>query len=200
MIPAPKEILDTWFGEDQESAEAVAARSAIWFGGQPSFDEQLRERFEILPAQALQGDLSHWGQSPPSILALVLVLDQFPRNLYRGKEEAFAYDPVALKVATIAREAGLDAQLTPLEAVFLYLPFEHAEDAPMQEQSVILFRELLGRAPSALLGQFESFLSYAIRHQEVIDRFGRFPHRNRILQRASTLEEIDYLKAGGESF
>ena len=128
------------------------------------------------------------------------MLDQFPRNLYRGSPRSFAYDSAALDVCRAALARGLDSQLHPLEAVFLYLPLEHAEDLAMQEQCVSLFCRLVARAPAQLSEQFESFAGYAERHHAVIEQFGRFPHRNAALGRQSTPAEISYLRSGGESF
>ncbi len=200
MIETPESVIDFWFGDDLDSPDAVAERCRLWFEGDPSFDELVRERFEDLPSQALQGQLDSWRLGVRSNLALVLVLDQFPRNLYRDSAQCFAYDPLAYEVAVAAIEHGFDNELAPLEATFLYLPLEHAEDVDAQARCVSLFRSLLHRAPVALRPQFESFLSYAIRHREVIGRFGRFPHRNAVLGRPSTGEERAYLESGGEAF
>lgn len=200
MTLEPESVLAFWFGDGLESAEALAERAGVWFAGDPSFDESIRERFESLPERALRGELDAWSRAPRSCLALVLVLDQFPRNLHRGTARSFACDPRAYGVALEALERGFDRELAPLEASFLYLPLEHAEDAEAQERCVSLFRELLERAPPELAPRFDAFLSYALRHQEVIRRFGRFPHRNAILDRPSTSEERAYLEAGGDTF
>jgi uncharacterized protein (DUF924 family) len=196
----PGAVLEFWFGKDITSADELAARSQLWFVGGDSFDESVRERFEDLPQRALAGGLAGWRGHARTSLALVLVLDQFPRNLHRGEALAFAFDSLAYEVAVGAIEQGFDAELAPLEATFLYLPFEHAEDRGAQERCVSLFRALVARAPAELRSQFESYLSYALRHQEVIDRFGRFPHRNTTLGRESTPEEQVYLESGGDTF
>jgi len=200
MEANPEDVLATWFGEGVASPERVTERARLWFAGDPAFDALLRERFAGLPARAQRGELDAWKESARSALALVLVLDQLPRNLYRDTAECFAYDGQACAVAAAAMARGFDAELTPLEATFLYLPLEHAEDIGSQEQCVSLFGALLGRAPEALHPQFEQFLAYAERHRDVIRRFGRFPHRNAALGRASTPEEIGYLDSGGERF
>jgi uncharacterized protein (DUF924 family) len=200
MNVTPESVLGFWFGDDLDSPEAAAARRLLWFGGDPSFDERIRRRFDGLPSHALQGGLDSWRQGARSSLALVLVLDQFPRNLYRGTAEAFAYDPLAKEVAVGALESRFDTALAPLEATFLYLPLEHSEDIEAQERCVSLFQNLLDRAPVDHRSQFESFLSYAIRHREVIRRFGRFPHRNAVFGRPSTSEELSYLESGGDTF
>jgi uncharacterized protein (DUF924 family) len=157
-------------------------------------------RFGELPERALAGELDAWNAQPRSALARVLVLDQFPRNLYRGTAQCFQYDPRACEVAVMALERGYDSELTPLEATFLYLPLEHAEDISTQDRCVSLFRRLLDRAAVGLRPQFENFLAFAIRHREVIDRFGRFPHRNAALGRPTTNNERSFLESGGDTF
>ena len=130
----------------------------------------------------------------------MIALDQLPRNLFRGTPQAFAYDSAALDLSRWALARKLDKKIHPVEAAFLYLPLEHAEDLALQAECVALFRALAERAPAPLRDRFESFLSYGERHHAVIERFGRFPHRNRILGRSSTPEELRYLKGGGEAF
>ncbi len=196
----PESVLEFWFGNALESPESTAARRTDWFGKDPAFDEHIRERFGELPSRAMLGELDTWRKEARPSLALVLILDQFPRNLYRGSPQAFACDALAREIAGTAIESQFDSVLAPLEAVFLYLPLEHAEDMAAQDCSVARFEALLKRAPASQRQQFESFLSYAIRHREVIGRFGRFPHRNAILGRHSTGEELSYLDSGGESF
>jgi uncharacterized protein (DUF924 family) len=154
----------------------------------------------MLPDRALAGEFSQWAASARTSLALILVLDQFPRNLYRGKAQSFAYDSAAVGVTRGALDRDLDSQLHPLEAAFVYLPLEHAEDSASQEQSVSLFRKLVDRAPAQLSDRFKLLAAYAERHQAVIEQFGRFPHRNAALGRCSTTAELDYLRSGGETF
>jgi uncharacterized protein (DUF924 family) len=200
MTENPDSLLRAWFGDDLETKEAVTARSRAWFGGDPSLDDLVRQQFSALPDQALRGDLNLWRGPPRSTLALAIALDQLPRNLFRSSPQAFAYDSAVLALSRWALDRELDCHVHPVEAVFLYLPLEHAEDLTIQVQCVARFRALLTRAPGTLLSQFESFLSYAERHREVIERFGRFPHRNQILGRPSTVDELRYLKEGGETF
>jgi uncharacterized protein (DUF924 family) len=200
MTATPGDILGFWFGEDLESPGAVAARVSLWFDSDQATDDLVRERFDGLPPIAERGELDSWLCEARTTLALVLVLDQFPRNLYRGTAQSFAFDSAAHKVAMTALERGFDAELRPLEAVFLYLPFEHTEDLESQELSVSLFRGLVDRVPPEVRRRFESFYAYAVKHRDVIERFGRFPHRNGILGRQSTSEETTFLESGGESF
>ncbi len=150
--------------------------------------------------RARSGALNSWRNTAYECLALVLVLDQFPRNVFCGTPESFAYDPLASEVALASIARGGDHDLDPVEAVFLYLPLEHAEDMRLQEQSLSLFRALRDRAPPGFEAQFASFEQYAIAHYEVIERFGRFPHRNAVLGRQSSEEERLYLESGGSGF
>jgi uncharacterized protein (DUF924 family) len=201
MIPAtPDSLLRAWFGEDLDTPEVVAERSRLWFSGDPSFDDLIFEHFSSFPERAIRGDFVSWRGAPRSTLALVIVLDQLPRNLFRETPRAFAYDSAAVELSRWILAQGLDAQLHPVEAVFAYLPLEHSEDLTLQVECVARFRALVERAPEALRSHFESYLSYAERHRQVIERLGRFPHRNHILGRASTPEEIRYLEEGGETF
>lgn len=175
------EVLRFWFEELDE---------AQWFKVDPAVDQRIRDRFLALHERLAQ-ELPADATSVPSVaLATVIALDQFPRNMFRGTPRAFSTDTQALQVASEAVDLGIDVLLTPQERVFLYLPFEHAEDAAAQAQSVALF-EKLGEA---------NFLDYAKRHKVIIDRFGRFPHRNAILGRASTAEEATFLLQPGSSF
>ena len=202
-IADPEAVLAFWFGDDVvalETPEALGPRVAVWFAPDPAFDARIRDRFADLPGRAWAGEFDAWRDDARATLALVLILDQFPRNLYRGQAESFAFDPLAYEVAVGAIARGFDAQVSPIEAMFLYLPLEHAEDADAQNRCVTLIDGLIGRCTAALQPQFESFRSYAVRHRDVIERFGRFPHRNALLGRAATTEEVAYLEAGGETF
>ena len=192
--------MEFWFGKDLQSVESIAERSALWFAGGEAFDRQIRDRFGDLPNRARQGQFDSWRQDAYSALALVLILDQFPRNLYRDTAKCFSYDALAYELAVSAVDSGFDRELGPLEATFLYLPFEHTESLEAQSRCVSLFRDLVERAPVTLRSQCDSFLDYAMRHQRVIERFGRFPHRNETLGRESTPEEIEFLKEPDSSF
>jgi uncharacterized protein (DUF924 family) len=196
----PETILQFWFGKNLDAPDRVAELSALWFGSSPAFDERIGARFGELPSLAAEGRFAAWRAAPRSSLALVLVLDQLPRNLYRGGPRSFAFDHLAVGVARTAIAWRFDQKLHPLQAAFFYMPFEHAEALALQQLAVERFRCLVDRAPRPLHEVFRSFLDYALRHQDVIRRFGRFPHRNRILGRPSTDEEQAYLAAGGETF
>ena len=191
-MPAFNSVLDFWFGAP-DSAERGRPRKC-WFTKDAAFDAQIRSRFMGLHEAACRGELAAWEQGPLSALSLVVTLDQFPRNMFRGAARAFASDPLALGVARRMVANGFDALLRPVERAFVYLPFEHAEDLAAQRRSLALFDGLAERADSA------STIDYARRHYEIIARFGRFPHRNDVLGMVSTVEEIEFLGQPGSSF
>lgn len=171
-----------------------------WFKGPPSFDNKIRARFGTLPTSAVHGELEHWHHDRISTLCLILVLDQFPRNLYRGLARAFEFDALGLKTALSALDRGFHCELHPVEAVFMYLPLEHAENPKLQDRSVALFESLNDRAPAGTEDYFRSAAESAQLHRDIILRFGRFPHRNLALGRRSTVEEQHFLDSGGETF
>ena len=189
-----QDVLDFWF-LPRDNPDYGKARPE-WFRKDPAFDAQIAERFGPVIAQAVAGGLREWDmQGPEGTLARILVLDQFTRNAYRGKPESFAGDMLALLAARALVDSGADRQLEPQQRAFAYMPFEHAEDARMQECAV----ELFGRLAQEHEG-FAEMLDYAHRHRGVIARFGRFPHRNPILGRASTPDELQYLGQPGAGF
>ncbi len=187
-----KEILDFWF--DSPEALDYGKPKAFWFAKKSEFDEELRSRFIKDYQRAAAGYLDEWKEFPDSCLALILLLDQFPRNMFRGTPEAFATDWEALSAAQHAIAKGYDQKLLPVQRWFIYLPFEHSENLDHQRKAVQFFQQL-GEHPDSA-----SAIKYAIRHMEVIERFGRFPHRNVILGRASTPEEKEFLKKSGSYF
>lgn len=186
------EVLDFWFGQPDEAD--YGKQRSFWFTKKPEFDQELRTRFLTDYEQAVAAPLDHWKNSPRSCLALVLLLDQFPRNMFRGTAQAFTADPQALSAAQHAVANGFDQELLMVQRWFVYLPFEHSENFADQRQSVKLFATLSDDPDNA------ATLDYAIRHYCVIARFGRFPHRNKILGRETTLEEAEFLKQPGSSF
>ncbi|MCU0842510.1 MAG: DUF924 domain-containing protein [Thiobacillaceae bacterium] len=189
-VASPAEVLDYWFGP----APSLAERRGLWFGKDPAADAEIRARFAATHRAARAGDLRDWLDAPDTALALVVVLDQFPRNMHRDTPAAFAADARALACARLALERGHDRRLEPVRRLFLYLPFEHSEDLADQRLSVRLFAEL-DREP----GLADAF-DHALRHYCVIARFGRFPHRNAILGRVSTAEEVAFLRQPGSRF
>ncbi len=198
--PQAEELLELWFGNELDDPAALEERVALWFSTDAGFDETLRERFGGLPDRARDGDLTTWRDHPRSALALVMCLDQLPRNLFRGTPGAFAYDSSALEAMRWALDRKFDRELHPVQTLFFYMPLEHAEDLGLQEESVERFSSLAKRVPAPLYEHFASNISFAERHREVIRRFGRFPHRNDVLGRTSSPEELEYLVEGGERF
>jgi uncharacterized protein (DUF924 family) len=185
-------VLDFWFGAP-DSPLRGRSRPA-WFRKSAEFDAEIRTRFAATWEAASLGGLSRWEETPLAGVALVVVLDQFPRNMFRGTPKAFASDPPALAAARRFIERGFDRILRPTERLFVYLPFEHAEDLASQEAALELFEELERNDPGSDL------LSFARRHHDIIARFGRFPHRNAILDRVSTPEEREFLQQPGSRF
>lgn len=191
MSATAQDVLDFWFAE---------ANAAHWFAADAGFDAQIRERFGETAKAAAGGQLDDWAATPSGWLALLLVLDQFPRNLYRNDPRAWAADAVAQRVALSGLARGDDRQLPAVQRVFAYLPLEHAEDSALQRRSVALFESLLAEAEPERRAEFENYLDYARRHRGVIARFGRFPHRNAALGRPDTPEETRYLARPGAGF
>jgi uncharacterized protein (DUF924 family) len=189
-LPLGDEVLDFWFGPAGGRGQARPE----WFRKDEQFDAEIRRRFGAAHAAAALGALDGWRTAPRSMLALVIVLDQFSRNLHRGDARSFAQDRHALECARAALARGDDATLLPVERQFLYLPFEHSEDLADQDRAVELMRAL--EAFEATRGLAE----WAERHRAVIRRFGRFPHRNAVLGRASTSAEAEFLRQPGSGF
>lgn len=187
MDKIAQEVLTFWFDDTQTMRKA-------WFVKSEAFDAEVRSRFLGVYNQALSGQFDSWIESARSCLALVIVLDQFPRNMFRDQPQSFASDAKALSVAQTAVAHQFDQQVPPIQRFFFYLPFEHSENLEHQNQSVALFEQFKNDS------QLREVYDYALRHRSVIDRFGRFPHRNRILARPSTPEEVEFLKQPGSSF
>jgi uncharacterized protein (DUF924 family) len=186
----PGEVLDFWFG----TLERRGQPRPEWFRKDPAFDAEIRARFGATLEAAAARELEAWRASAESILALVVVLDQFSRNIHRGSARAFAQDAHARECAEEAIERGDDLGMLPVERQFLYLPFEHSERLADQERALELFRTLEAFEPT------RGLLTWAERHHAVVARFGRFPHRNALLGRASTPEEETFLAQPGSGF
>jgi uncharacterized protein (DUF924 family) len=179
--PRAQDVLGFWFRGEE--------RDPRWFRKDDAFDLEIRERFLPLYGQAARGGLPAWRESPPECLALVIVLDQFPRNMFRGTAQAFAADALAREAARAIVAQGWDKAMRPAQRLFAYLPFEHSEHLADQDLSCELMK-----------GFDEEQVRYAERHRDIIRRFGRFPHRNAALGRAGTAEEIEFLKQPGSGF
>ena len=189
-------ILNYWFADRQFDDQRIA----FWFSGTSETDGIIREKFSADLERARRGELTGWQASPRGWLALIVLLDQFSRNIYRNTPQAFAHDSLAQRLTLEGIAEGIDRQLQPIERVFFYLPLEHAEDRALQARSVAVFEQLLDELSVEEKPRYQGFLDYAIRHREVIDRFGRFPDLNPILGRQTTPEEIEFLRQPGSSF
>jgi uncharacterized protein (DUF924 family) len=194
--PCARDVLDFWFGPADDPGHLQMR--AQWFRKDEAFDASILERFGTLIDKALIGEIDTWVAPPLTALpalAQVVVLDQFTRNAFRNSARMYAGDAMALQSARTLVASGLDRQLSGVQRLFVYLPFEHAEDLAHQRTSVQLF-EQLGRDEPALAG----LLDWAQRHHDVVERFGRFPHRNALLGRRSSVEELEFLRQPGSSF
>ncbi|HWU97240.1 MAG TPA: DUF924 family protein [Oxalicibacterium sp.] len=200
MTETAETIRTFWFGDDADDAAVAAQQSKLWWAKNDAADIEIRTRFQTSTLAAAKGALDTWAATPSGTLALILLTDQFPRNMYRGRPESFSFDPIALHWTLHALEHGFDASLRPIERIFIYLPLEHAESLMLQQRAVQLYEKLLSNVPTEQQSVFSGFVNFAVRHRDVIARFGRFPHRNAILGRASTQEEIAFLKTAGSSF
>ncbi len=187
-------VLDFWFGELDGVGMSDAVHRKLWFSADPALDARIRARYGTLVATALDGGLDDWADGDGGLVALVLLLDQFTRNIYRGSAQAFAGDPAALALARRAIAAGRHQRLPLIHRVFLYLPLEHSEALADQDRCVALFRALGGESGHP---QAAEFTRYAQAHRDVIARFGRFPHRNAVLGRSSTPAEEAWLARHG---
>ncbi|UTV99054.1 DUF924 domain-containing protein [Marinomonas rhizomae] len=174
-------VLDFWFNDIEPNQ---------WFEKNIDFDNTIKNRFGELHQQAVQGELSAWRHSPKSALAEIIILDQFSRNIYRDKPASFAADPMALALAQVAISKGFDQELSLSERSFLYMPYMHSESAVIHEEAVTLFRDL----------GIVNNLDFELKHKKIVDRFGRYPHRNAILGRQSSAEELAFLEEPNSSF
>ncbi len=202
-MDTPATIHAFWFGataDEDDEAAIIARQSALWWKKQPAVDAEIRQRFAPLVGRAAVGELDDWLRSPRGRLALVLLTDQFPRNIWRGQAAAFAFDVLALRWAKEAVARGLDRDARPIERVFLYLPLEHSEELADQRAAVRLFDALAGEVTPEQRPAFAGYLDYARRHLEIIERFGRFPHRNAALGRETRAAEAEFLRQPGSAF
>jgi uncharacterized protein (DUF924 family) len=198
-----RRVREFWFGKLPLNREALDERMKVWFAGEEfpqlvqECDAAIRTEFGVRVEAAFRGELASWADGPRRRLSLIILLDQFPRNIYRGRARAYAADEQALALALSGMQSGADAALDPVERIFFYMPLQHSESLEVQEESVAAYRRLLGEAPQLLRAPFEQTLKFAELHASIIRRFGRFPHRNRALRRASTSAERAYLREAG---
>ena len=186
-----QDVLEFWFSSAQKS---------LWYAKDEKFDADIRQRFLPTYEAAYAGELDEWRSTPESLLALIILLDQFPRNMFRGSPRAFASDAYALRLTKEGIERGFHGSLRGAQLDFFLLPLMHSESLAYQDQCLALFRALCDVAPAAVASRFANFLDYAERHRDVIQRFGRFPHRNALLGRESSAEELAFLREPGSSF
>jgi uncharacterized protein (DUF924 family) len=184
-----------WFGDAPAGdAAAAGAKMRRWYSGGPSMDGEVREKFAPLVERAVRGELDSWARTPRGRLALILLLDQFARHVWRDDPRGYSGDEKAQRLAVEALDAGLDAGLSLEERQFLRMPLAHAENRALQERNVAETEKLVAAVPEALLPVYQTAIELARRYLAVITRFGRFPHRNQVLGRDSTPEEIEFLK------
>lgn len=199
-IVDPEEILQFWFGELDELGRASEATQDRWWSKNPAFDAEIRERFGSTHAAAARGELDSWLAQPRSRLAYIIVLDQFSRNMFRDSAGMFATDEKALRAALTGIEAGMDKQLRLDERGMFYMPLMHSEELAIQERCVALFQELAREVSGSARASMLSRVGFAERHRDIVKKFGRFPHRNGLLARTSTPDELDFLDGPGSSF
>ena len=193
-------ILSFWFKEHELTAPQIDGRMDIWFGEDPVFDSEIERKFALDVEQASSGDLDYWADQPRGRLALIILLDQFRRNIYRGTADAFAKDKAALKLCVEGAMQKKDKGLTPIQRVFFYMPLQHAESRKVQAKSVEIFQRLAKAVSPTYRETFETVAQFAELHHDIVQQFGRFPHRNKVLNRKNTPEEEEYLAGDSPTF
>ncbi len=194
------EIVTFWLGESLHDPEAANTRREWWYDGGTSVDDEIRSRFGALIPRAFNGELSDWEATPEGALALILLLDQFTRNIHRGTPDAYLGDPRAFEIVNRTIDRNLDQALHPVARIWLYHPFHHAERVEDHNRGIALLHDMLPSAPGEWHPHIERSITGWGRHRDIVARFGRFPHRNAVLGRQSTEEEHAFLADGGESF
>jgi len=192
-------LIDAWFGESLHDPSAIPQQMSWWFSADPERDTELEERFGGLIELCAGGSCYQWLDDPEGRLAMILALDQLPRNCFRGTPRAFIHDPYTAALCLAAAHTGQDRALQPIQRVFLYMPLQHFEDLQAQEAGVALYRRLADEN-AGFPAYREGFLPFARQHRDIIGRFGRFPHRNKVLNRENTAEEAEYLAGGAPTF
>lgn len=189
-------VLDFWFGPGRNDQPTIDARMDRWFASDPAFDAEIERRFGALVERASRGKLASWATTARGRLALILLLDQFRRHIYRGKPEAFKRDPQALKLCVEGAMGGDYKTLGPFEQAFFFMPLQHAESLKVQERSVKIYAGLVAGVSDTLKATFATFAQFAELHRDIVAAYGRFPHRNRILGRPDTPGEREFLASG----
>ena len=193
-------VLSFWFKDKELTAPQIDGRMDVWFGEDPMFDEEIATRFADDVEQASEGNLDHWASTPRGRLALIILIDQFRRNIYRNSMEAFAKDKAALKLCVEGAMEKKDKGLSPIERVFFYMPLQHAESRKVQKKSVDIFNKLAAAVSPTYRETFETVAQFAELHADIVEQFGRFPHRNKIMGRENTPEEAQYLAGDVPTF
>jgi uncharacterized protein (DUF924 family) len=196
----PEEVLEFWFADTNGSPEATLARNEFWFSANPETDSQVWQYFGDVVNDAAEGLYKGWEESNYGRLALIIVLDQFPRNIYRGTSEVFRYDAQALALAGQGVTLGQLAGLSVPEQAFFLMPYQHSEDLAVQRAGVQLMQGMAEEATAEWQQVADGYKQFAVMHHDIIAKYGRFPHRNELLGRSSTEAEIGYLDEGGETF
>jgi uncharacterized protein (DUF924 family) len=186
-------ILSFWFKEQELSAPQIDHRMEMWFSEDPVFDHEVEKEFADDVSAACEGNLDHWAAEPRGRLALIILIDQFRRNIYRNTAEAFSKDKLALKLCVEGAMEKKDAGLTPIQRVFFYMPLQHAESSKVQAKSLALYNRLAEIVSPTYRETFLTVAQFAELHKDIIDQFGRFPHRNKLLNREDTEQEAEYL-------
>lgn len=200
MPDRTEEILKFWFAETPRDAFKIDGRMALWFGDDESQDEKIRSRFSEDIEKASAGELDHWADTPRGRLALIILLDQFRRNIFRRSKDAYLLDHQVLKLTIKGMELGHDRQLEPVERAFFYMPMQHSESLKVQDFSVRTFNNLAETVKPTLRATFSTFSQFAELHRDIVAQFNRFPHRNEVLGRKNTPEEEAYLDASPPDF
>ena len=193
-------ILSFWFRESELTAPQIDHRMEIWFGEDPVFDHEIEKEFADDVDAACAGQLDHWAVDPHGRLALIIMIDQFRRNIYRNTADAFSKDRQALKLCVEGAMEKKDRGLTPIQRVFFYMPLQHAESAKVQAKSLELYNRLAETVSPTDRETFLTVAQFAELHKDIIDQFGRFPHRNKLLNRENTAEEAEYLAGDSPDF
>jgi uncharacterized protein (DUF924 family) len=193
------QVLEFWFGEND--GESVAHRKAdMWFRNGRNYDALIREQFAHLLAPAAAGAFDHWGESASGRLALIVILDQFPRHVHRDRAGAFAFDAKAREQCLAGLATAQDQELSAIQRTIFYLPLEHAEDLALQERSVALYQALCEDVSETAVEHYRTNLGYAVAHRDIIARFGQFPHRNALIGRPLSAIHKTFLEQPGSSF
>lgn len=200
LDPRAQAVLEYWFGDLDQTSEYFEERNSLWFGGTAEIDEYIHANFAKDLELAALGKLTEWEKSPKGSLALIVLLDQFSLNIHREKPKSYLQSAMAIPIAERAIERGWEFVLTPAERIFLYLPFEHGESLAHQERSITLFKTLTGQGPPALREMMDFYLDFARRHHRVVAKYGRFPDRNEVFGRESSLAEKEFLASDEAPF